>query len=245
MPAWVYIALVVIGLLASFEVLSAPVELLWPRSLGGNTLWRGSRRRRAVSLTFDDGPSPYTDAILDILHAHKMPATFFVRGCQAERFPGIIKRMAAEGHTIGNHLFKFEALRGLRKVYHRFEEDEVACTQAVILRLAGTAPRYFRSPGSQLGRNLWMMVRRQKLLAVNGAIPFPNPEREAAEQMTTIRSIVKPGAIIILHDGDDHHPNSDRPRATRDLLPELVAFLQREGYAVVSLDELQGSAVVG
>jgi peptidoglycan-N-acetylglucosamine deacetylase len=225
------------GLLGVIEVVSAPIEWLWPHSAGGNTIWRGNATKRAVTLTFDDGPSKYTGPILDILRDNNTPALFFVIGQQAEKFPETIKRMAREGHEIGNHLYSFTATRGLSKLYHAVEDAEVTRTQQIIQTLTGKAPRYFRSPGGQMGRGLWNAIRRYNLTVVCGALPFPPPEDDAHRQLMTATSTIKPGAIIILHDGHDRQPESNRPHATLQLLPQLLRELSRQNYAVVSLEE--------
>ncbi len=97
------------ALIAVIEIVSAAVEWLWPYPLRGNTHWHGQALGNCVSLTFDDGPSRYTEAVLDILTAHKISATFFVMGAQVAKYPKTIKRMADEGHEIGNHMFSFQA----------------------------------------------------------------------------------------------------------------------------------------
>src|SRR6266850_7139893 len=71
----------------------------------GRTCWRGRMDTRAVALTFDDGPSPDTERILDVLRAHEASATFFMVGREVESFPGIAQRVAAEGHGVGNHSY--------------------------------------------------------------------------------------------------------------------------------------------
>jgi len=91
------------------EIVSAPIEWLWPKDWGGPTYWRGKTNLPEIALTFDDGPSKYTSKIFDILKEENIPATFFVMGRQAELFPEIIKRMAAENHEIGNHTYSFAA----------------------------------------------------------------------------------------------------------------------------------------
>ena len=77
----------------------------WPRSqVLGPALVRGPAGSRKVALTFGDGPlPPYTQQILDILRSSNAKATFFVCGKDAERHPEILRRICAEGHTIGNH----------------------------------------------------------------------------------------------------------------------------------------------
>src|SRR5450432_2062972 len=69
----------------------------------GRSVWRGSPHRRAISLTFDDGPSESTPAILAILAQYHVPATFFQVGANVERLPSIARTVAEAGHVIGNH----------------------------------------------------------------------------------------------------------------------------------------------
>src|SRR5207248_10641214 len=76
-----------------------------PRSqLYGRMVVRGRSDRRAVALTFDDGPNePYTSQVLDVLRRRRAPATFFVVGENVARHPEVARRIAAEGHVVGNH----------------------------------------------------------------------------------------------------------------------------------------------
>src|SRR5580658_6474856 len=69
----------------------------------GPSLWRGPRSRRALALTFDDGPSESTPAILDVLARHGVAATFFQCGANAARLPNIARAVRDAGHEIGNH----------------------------------------------------------------------------------------------------------------------------------------------
>src|ERR1700722_1001618 len=70
----------------------------------GRSLWRGPRARRQIALTFDDGPSESTPAILDALARHAVPATFFQCGANVERLPSIARAVHSAGHEIGNHI---------------------------------------------------------------------------------------------------------------------------------------------
>src|SRR5580693_1177919 len=69
----------------------------------GRSLWRGPRDRRAIALTFDDGPSESTPAILEVLARHAVPATFFQCGANVQRLPSIARAVCGAGHEIGNH----------------------------------------------------------------------------------------------------------------------------------------------
>src|SRR5438477_12644363 len=66
----------------------------------GPSVWRGSRNHRAISLTFDDGPSEGTPQILEILQRYAIPATFFQCGANVERLPNVARDVAAAGHII-------------------------------------------------------------------------------------------------------------------------------------------------
>ena len=72
-------------------------------SVFGPSVWRGARGRRAIALTFDDGPSEGTPRILELLALHKVPATFFQCGANVERLPAIARAVRDAGHEIGNH----------------------------------------------------------------------------------------------------------------------------------------------
>src|ERR1700716_402027 len=69
----------------------------------GPSVWRGPRNRRAVALTFDDGPSESTPQLLDVLASYQVSATFFQCGANVARLPEIARAVQQAGHDIGNH----------------------------------------------------------------------------------------------------------------------------------------------
>src|SRR5258707_2554771 len=101
----------------------------------GPAVVRGRTTGGQVALTFDDGPvAPFTEQILDVLRAKKVTATFFVCGKNVERFPEIVRRIKAEGHTLGNHTYSHPFL------YFRSRLDmarEIDRTQEAIEKVAG------------------------------------------------------------------------------------------------------------
>ena len=234
--SWRTVLLTFFSILLMIEIVSAPLEWLWPVSWGGNTCWRGNTDAMEIALTFDDGPSRYTAAVLDILKENEAPATFFIMGKQAERFPEVVKRIAAEGHEIGNHTYSFAAQKN--KFFSQIDRSEITKTQEIIQKLVDMTPIYFRSPGGQFGRYLWQDIRKHNLRVINGALPIPHPGKDAETQLAVIKSTLKPGAIIILHDGDDGAPDSNRPASTVALLPELFDELSHRGFSVVPLKQL-------
>ena len=97
---------------------------------------------KEVALTFDDGPSgKYTEKALDILKRYNIKATFFVIGMKAEKEPELLKRIADEGHEIGNHTFFHSKLNWIndKKLL-----NEIKMTSDFIIKTTGAADLLFR-----------------------------------------------------------------------------------------------------
>ena len=107
------------------------------------SVWHGNRSRRALALTFDDGPSESTPALLEILAEHKVPATFFMCGRNVRRRPQIAREVASAGHEIGNHSDSHPYLhfRSPEFIY-----GELALAQETIRKVTGRTPTLFRAP---------------------------------------------------------------------------------------------------
>ena len=103
---WIYLLLLI-----TFSY----ILLLWLQShrspqLLGRCVHRIDTSEKVVALTFDDGPSFYTEEILDILRLHKAQATFFLLGQNIEQFPVLVQQIYKEGHEIGNHSYSHQPL---------------------------------------------------------------------------------------------------------------------------------------
>lgn len=112
------------------------------------TIYRVKTNQKCVAITFDDGPSPrWTPQILDELKKAKVKATFFMIGHHVKKYPEIARRVAAEGHLIGNHGYAHSVLL----YYTPAEiEEEIKYTEYVIHEATGKTPRYFRPPKAWL-----------------------------------------------------------------------------------------------
>ena len=108
-------------------------------------LCKGSPARKAVALTFDDGPDEVmTPKVLDVLKRHGVQAMFFVVGEKAEKYPEIIRRIKEEGHEIGCHTFTHSPFFPLRA--KEYVMAEIAMTDDVALLHTGSRMRFFRPP---------------------------------------------------------------------------------------------------
>ena len=206
----------------------------------GPSDWHGRSDTSSVALTFDDGPSKDTEAILDVLGEHKVTASFFMIGRQVETFPGIAQRVLAEGHEIGNHSYSHPIY--LYQRAHRTRE-ELERTQAVISETTGIRPRFARPPCGVRTPAYFATTRSLGLRTVQWDVAgFDWKERSAKRIATDVLKRVQPGSIVLLHDGDSDG-KQDR-RDTVAALPLIIEGLQEKGLHVVPLNELLGKVEI-
>lgn len=210
-----------------------------PRSqLYGPTVAGVPTGSRWLALTFDDGPSePFTGQILDTLKREEVPATFFMVGQNAERHPALAKRVVREGHAIGNHTYRHNWRDALRS----WTYDDLARAQRVFERVVGVSPRYFRPP---LGIHTpWQLraVRRAGMLTIQWNIEANDPHRPGADAIARrVLDGLRPGGIILLHDGEGTMSSTDRSQ-TVAALPQILTGARAAGFEFVSLDRLLAS----
>lgn len=196
---------------------------------GPSRAYNGSRSRRRVALTFDDGPGPYTSRVLAILRAHRARATFFVVGQEVHGRARLLRRMAAEGHEIANHSYRHE---------HLPSAASLAATSRVVRRATGFRPCRFRPPGGFTGARLLGDVRRLGMTSVMWDVdPADYLAQAPATLARRVSSNVRPGSIVVLHDG-----GGNRSR-TVAALPAILRGLRARRYRAVTVSELLGGAV--
>ena len=190
----------------------------------------GVGRARLVALTFDDGPSPYTGPIVRTLVRLRVPATFFVVGQQLRYFATGLHDELRHGFVVGDHTVNHALLPRLGRVA---QLTQIAL-DARVLRADGVPPvRLFRPPYGAYDRVTLSILARLHMLMVMWSVDPGDWRRPGARAIVAavLRS-VKPGAIIILHDG-----GGDRTQ-TVAALPAVVRGLRRRGYRLVTVAEL-------
>ncbi len=205
--------------------------------LFGRAVGRGPTRERVAYLTFDDGPNPAaTGPILDTLAASNVPAAFFLVGEHVRRFPAVARQVAARGHEVGNHTLRHRKLhfQGPRRI-----REELERTHELIVDTTGRVPRSFRAPHGY--RNPFVGVATRRLgYTVFGwtfGVWDSDPRVSADEIRARVRRKLRPGAIILLHDGDGYDPRGDRSR-TAAALPGIIADARAAGYGFRPLGDL-------
>ena len=201
---------------------------------------QGAGAPHQVALTFDDGPDPeWTPQVLDILKAANVKAAFFLVGANAEKYPGLVRRIVAEGHEIGNHTYYHPNLALCWPEHIRLELN---ATQLLLETITGRSTTLFRPPYAadtspskiseltplQIAQDLGYLVVLENI----------DPQDWARPGTDTIVKRVKEqrrdGNIILLHDG-----GGDRSE-TVAALPRILDYLQTRGDTVVPLSDSWG-----
>ncbi len=211
-------------------VLGALAHGTWHRNspLFGAVLSHLPGDGRRVSLTFDDGPNPdATPRVLDALGEAGVHATFFLLGKHVDRWPALAARVTAEGHQLGNHGWHHRKLHVRPPAYVR---DDIGRGLASIEAACGARPAFFRAPHGF--RNPWVapIARGFGERVVGWTLGVWDSARPGAgviAQRTLAQ--VRPGSIVLLHDGDGYDPAGDR-RQTAEALPAIVRGLRERGY---------------
>jgi peptidoglycan-N-acetylglucosamine deacetylase len=194
----------------------------------GRVVGRLSTADRAVALTFDDGPNPVaTPRILDTLRELEVAATFFLLGKHVERWPALARRVVDEGHVVGNHGYHHRKLHFRGPAYTRL--DMQLGTQA-IRDATGVNPRHFRAPHGF--RSPWVarIARELGQHTIGWTLGVWDTDKPGADVIAKrVRVAVRPGCILLLHDGDAYDANGDRSQ-TADALPLIVRDLKGAGF---------------
>jgi peptidoglycan/xylan/chitin deacetylase (PgdA/CDA1 family) len=181
-----------------------------------------------VALTFDDGPSSvHTPAVLDILAARKVPATFFVVGRLAENRPALVKRMAKEGHAVANHTYGHENLARLSDAGIVSTVDK---TDRAVRRAGVTPLRLVRPPYGATSARVRAVLRGAGYTHILWDVDPRDWESSAAVIRSRVLSHLRDGAVILLHDG------SSNAGQTRAALPGIIDGARSRGYCFGLLD---------
>lgn len=198
----------------------------------GSFICQGDNSQRRVALTFDDGPDPRsTPALLDLLRVENVPATFFCIGRNVAAHPELTARITSEGHLLGNHTYTHSNATnffGLARL-----TEEMTRTQSAMRDAAGVAPVYFRPPMGLSNPRVFEAAHALGLKVVGWtARGLDTQIREPDRVARRILRSVRPGGIILLHDGNIP---AERLLPTVKL---LLAKLREQSYEFARLDQL-------
>ncbi|MDD5456529.1 MAG: polysaccharide deacetylase family protein [Candidatus Margulisbacteria bacterium] len=195
--------------------------------------------KKTVALTFDDGPLPRnTEAILAILASENVKATFFLIGMNIIKYPDLVEKIYLSGHDVGNHTYNHNRLDNFFVDEVDFEIKE---TNKLIADILGLTPRFFRPPGGRFNSIVLNVCRKENLLPIGWSVNCSDflydskkklseaqIESRVTEVMQALQNGLKPGAIILMHNGNDVSVRA---------LPRVIKYLKDNGYQLRKLSE--------
>ena len=204
----------------------------------GRVYWRGNQKVKAVAFTFDDGPTePSTAHVLDILKRHDIKATFFVIGNNVIKYPELARRAHEEGHELANHSMTHPWV--FKMLFRRIREDIELC-QDEIEKITGYWPRFFRQPVGLNNPSVMKVIDAMGMVMVGWQVRAYDAVKPDKDKIVKrILGGVRPGGIILLHDGWDGKTIPDRS-ATVAALEEIIPALKAKGYEFKTVSELLG-----
>lgn len=184
-------------------------------------------RVKCIALTFDDGPGPYTAKLLDTLRRHRTKVTFFLIGQHVEKYGKVVRRMAREGHEIGNHTYTHPHLTSLPVDEIR---DEISHTQDLIHHATGKEPTLLRPPYGDTDDQVTSVAAELGLSQIlwNGS-SHDWELRNTRAVTAKVLGLAKRDRVILMH---DIWPE------TVKAVPQILNTLEKRGYHVVPVTSL-------
>jgi peptidoglycan/xylan/chitin deacetylase (PgdA/CDA1 family) len=192
------------------------------------SLCRAKTDEKIVALTFDDGPdASNTAAILELLDKYQVKAAFFCLGKKVVNQPGIVQKLHAHGHLIGNHsyshhrwfdLFSTEKMRA-----------ELNATNEEIEKAIAKKPVFFRPPYGVTNPNLSRAIAKTGMISIGWSLRSFDTIHPAEKVLSKLKKRTSPGMVVLLHD------------TTEDIVPiigDYLDWLRQEGFKVVSLEQM-------
>lgn len=195
----------------------------------GVTVNRVAVPDKVVALTFDDGPhGSLTPRVLDILRANNVKGTFFMQGCNVASHPQVVRRMASEGHEVGNHTWNHAYLS---KISRDKAEDQLQRTNDAIRNACGIVPVVMRPPGGFTNAGVASWARQRFGFTTIMWDVDTNDWRKPGTAVVAARGInnARPGSIILVH---------DIHASTVAAIDSMVKGLKSRGYELVTVSEL-------
>ena len=193
----------------------------------------GDTSRNVIYLTFDAGyENGCTEKILDVLKEQNVPAAFFLVGNYLEKNADLVRRMAEEGHIVGNHTM------------HHYDMSKLSDKEAFTKELTGLEdlfrevtgkelPKYYRPPQGIYSEENLKMAQELGYRTVFWSLAYVDWQNDAQptreEAFGKLLPRTHPGAVVLLH---------STSRTNAEILEELIGKWKEEGYAFGTLGEL-------
>jgi len=200
------------------------------RLIAGNaSLREGSPKGRLVALTFDDGPGPYTAAVVSALRQLKAPATFFEIGEMIPAYRTLVANMARWGFVIGDHTWSHPQLTLLptAKVIR-----QIASTRNLITKITRKPVQFMRPPYGAQSARIRTLAGRLGLVTTLWSIDTTDWTRPGVTVIVARALAARAGEIVVMHDGGGIRSQ------TVAAIPTIVRALRARGFRLVTLPQL-------
>jgi len=193
----------------------------------------GDGKESVLYLTFDAGyENGYTAQILDVLKAHRAPAVFFLVGHYLETQPELVRRMAAEGHTVGNHTWSHPDMSAIAD--KAAFQAELAQVEQKYEEITGEAlPKYYRPPQGNYSEDNLKQAKELGYKTVFWSLAYADWDNDkqpsADEAFSKLLPRIHNGAVVLLH---------STSATNAAILDELLTRWEQMGYRYGEIAEL-------
>ncbi len=223
-PIWiylfVYLAYISLSFYGSYSIQS---------NFYVEAICHGDRNKKAVALTFDDGPVPqHTHTVLEILRAENVQSCFFVIGKNMDGNEDILKSIDREGHVVGNHSFEHNFWFSMKRK-DAMKADLRLCNDKVE-QVIGKRMNFFRPPYGVTNPWIGKVVREENFVCIGWSIRTYDTTCKSKDALIKkTLSNLKNGDVILLHDWAPY---------TIAALPDIIQGIRNQGFEILRVDEL-------
>jgi peptidoglycan-N-acetylglucosamine deacetylase len=223
-PLWIYLTVISIYIgLQVYGSLVLSAQYFTP------VLLAGQEGTKDIAITFDDGPlGRNTEKILEILNRFKVTASFFCIGHRIKANPGLLSRIYAEGHLIGNHSYwhgKTFDLQSAAAITRELKD-----TNAIISQTVGVQPNFFRPPYGVTNPMVAAAIKDCGYKTIGWSVrSMDTVTKDPEKLLKKVTSSLKGGDVLLFHDYCD---------STVEMLPALIEYIKKNGFRIVRLDDL-------
>lgn len=183
---------------------------------------------KVCAISFDAAwGNEQTDTLLEILDRYQIKSTFFLVKQWVDKYPDDVKKIADQGHDVGNHSATHPHMSELSAAD---QLQEICDCNDAIEEITGTCPTLFRAPYGEYNNSLVQNLRSEGMYCIQwniDSIDWKDPT--PAEMVQRIESNLVPGSIILMHNGATNTPEA---------LPMIIEAIQAQGYTIVPISEL-------
>ncbi|MBV6645673.1 MAG: polysaccharide deacetylase family protein [Cyclobacteriaceae bacterium] len=196
----------------------------WMQRLYPGFVWKKATKKSEIYLTFDDGPEPdSTPWVLEQLAKYGAKATFFVTGCNADRYEDILIDVINAGHTIGNHSYSHGS--GWFTQDQAYFQDIFRCQTLIDTYLGSSSKPLFRPPYGRITKSQSRHLQEHFEMVMWSILSGDfDPDVNVSRSLGKLKSAT-PGSILLFHDSRRHWPQ------LKKLLPHVLKDFSDRGYS--------------